>query len=147
MTVTARWLVERCLPEDARAVRALAEAAQLDVDPFRELALSHAILLVARARPGDPPLAFALAWQVADEVELLDIAAHQEHRRRGLAHALLEALFEEAHRKHMSAIFLEVRPSNEAARALYRATGFSEVGRRPRYYGDGEDALLLRRDL
>ena len=41
---------------------------------------------------------------------------------------------------------LEVRPSNAAARTLYRSLGFRETGRRPRYYGD-EDALLMTLDL
>lgn len=141
------WLVERCQPQDAEAVRALAEAAELHVDPERELAREHALLLVARAHADEAPLAFLLAWHVADELELLDVATHPERRRRGLGHALLEALFAEARGARTTRIFLEVRPSNQAARALYRATGFDEVGRRPRYYPDGEDALLLRRDL
>jgi ribosomal-protein-alanine N-acetyltransferase len=41
---------------------------------------------------------------------------------------------------------LEVRPSNVAARVLYRSLGFDETGVRPRYYGD-EDALLMTLDL
>jgi ribosomal-protein-alanine N-acetyltransferase len=44
-------------------------------------------------------------------------------------------------------MFLEVSERNAAARALYAAAGFAEVGRRRRYYADGADALVLRRDL
>jgi [ribosomal protein S18]-alanine N-acetyltransferase len=43
-------------------------------------------------------------------------------------------------------VYLEVRPSNLAARALYGSLGFAETGVRPRYYGD-EDALLMTLDL
>jgi ribosomal-protein-alanine N-acetyltransferase len=42
---------------------------------------------------------------------------------------------------------LEVAAENSAALGLYRALGFSRVGRRPRYYADGGDAVVLRRDL
>jgi ribosomal-protein-alanine N-acetyltransferase len=44
-------------------------------------------------------------------------------------------------------MFLEVAEANAAARALYAAAGFAEVGRRRRYYADGGDALVLRRGL
>jgi ribosomal-protein-alanine N-acetyltransferase len=44
-------------------------------------------------------------------------------------------------------MFLEVAPGNAAARALYASAGYAEVGRRPRYYPDGSDALLLARAL
>ena len=46
----------------------------------------------------------------------------------------------------MGCVYLEVRPSNLAARALYGSLGFTETGVRPRYYGD-EDALLMTLDL
>jgi ribosomal-protein-alanine N-acetyltransferase len=45
------------------------------------------------------------------------------------------------------AMFLEVAEGNAAARALYGAAGFAEAGRRRRYYADGGDALVLRREL
>jgi ribosomal protein S18 acetylase RimI-like enzyme len=86
-----------------------------------------------------------LAWHIGDELELLDIATDARERRRGLGRALLWALEGEARARGASAIYLEVRPSNGAARSLYVAHGFDEVGRRPRYYPDGEDALLMRR--
>jgi ribosomal-protein-alanine N-acetyltransferase len=44
-------------------------------------------------------------------------------------------------------MFLEVAPENFAARALYASAGYTEVGRRPRYYPDGSDALVLARPL
>ena len=44
-------------------------------------------------------------------------------------------------------MFLEVSTRNEAARTLYARAGFTEVGRRARYYADGSDALVLRAAL
>ena len=81
---------------------------------------------------------------VADELHITTIAVRPERRRRGHARALLGAAlatFPEARLVH-----LEVRPTNEAARALYSSLGFRVAGRRPRYYGD-EDALLMTLDL
>lgn len=140
-------IIERCRAEDCDAVRALATGAGLDVDPARELGLEHARLFVAREEAQGAPIAFLLAWHVADEFELLDVATAETARRRGLGRALLAELVSEARSLAASAIYLEVRPSNAAALALYLGAGFSEVGRRPRYYPDGEDALLLRREV
>jgi len=82
--------------------------------------------------------------RVADELHVTTLAVRPEHRRRGHARTLVEgALAESPEARHA---YLEVRPSNAAARALYGSLGFVEVGRRPRYYGD-EDAVLMARDL
>ncbi len=126
---------------------ALAKGLGLTVDAAAELGRAHAVLLVAREHEGGAPVAFALAWQVADELELLDLGTDPAFRRRGLARALLNALFARANAAAVSALYLEVRPSNAAALSLYRASGFTELARRPRYYPDGEDALLLRREV
>jgi [ribosomal protein S18]-alanine N-acetyltransferase len=53
----------------------------------------------------------------------------------------------EARGRGARATLLEVSISNAAGRALYDQTGFVEVGRRPRYYADGSDAMILRVDL
>jgi len=82
--------------------------------------------------------------RVADELHVTTLAVRSEHRHRGYARALVEsAVSESPDARHA---YLEVRPSNAAARALYGSLGFVEVGLRRRYYGD-EDALLMARDL
>jgi ribosomal-protein-alanine N-acetyltransferase len=69
-------------------------------------------------------------------------------RRRGLGTALLAAAMAGARLRGAEAMFLEVAAAgNPAALGLYRGLGFVEVGRRRRYYPDGSDALVLRRDL
>jgi ribosomal-protein-alanine N-acetyltransferase len=82
--------------------------------------------------------------RVADEMHVVTIAVRPEHRRQGHARSLLEAAF--AFYPGVSRVYLEVRPSNTPARALYESLGFEEGGRRPGYYGD-EDALLMTLDL
>ena len=89
-----------------------------------------------------------MALVMADEGEIADVAVLPAAKRRGIARALLERMSAELAEEGVHALFLEVRESNTAARALYSALGFAEVGRRPAYYRHpSEDALLLRRDL
>lgn len=81
-------------------------------------------------------------WQL-DELHILKVATHPAYRRHGLATSLLEAAHEEARRQRGRGLILEVRPSNRAALLLYRRLGYQVVGRRPRYYSDGEDATVM----
>jgi ribosomal-protein-alanine N-acetyltransferase len=83
----------------------------------------------------------------ADEAEILTLAVAPSGRRQGRGRALLEAAFAEMAARAAAQVFLEVSTANAAARALYAAAGFVEVGRRRRYYRDGADALVMRRDL
>lgn len=88
-------------------------------------------------------LGFAGMMFVAEEAHVMNIAVRPDRRRLGLGERMLAELVARAHRRGIDALTLEVRVSNEPARALYRRFGFVEAGRRPRYYGDGEDALIL----
>ncbi|MCB9651072.1 MAG: ribosomal protein S18-alanine N-acetyltransferase [Deltaproteobacteria bacterium] len=93
------------------------------------------------------PRGFALVQVVADEAELLLIAVRPEARRSGAGRALFEAARRQAVAEGAEAMFLEVAANNHAALAFYAALGFSEVGRRRRYYADGQDAVAMRADL
>ena len=81
---------------------------------------------------------------VIDELHVMTIAVRPERRRKGFARTLVKAAVA-AHPRAWR-VYLEVRPSNLAARALYDSLGFVQTGIRPGYYGD-EDALLLTLDL
>ncbi|MCB9680383.1 MAG: ribosomal protein S18-alanine N-acetyltransferase [Alphaproteobacteria bacterium] len=86
-----------------------------------------------------------LASAVADQGEILTLAVLPTHRRRGLAHALLDAVDVTWRAMAVQTAWLEVRVDNTAARALYAARGWSEHGLRRAYYEDGADALVLSR--
>ncbi len=87
-------------------------------------------------------------YKVQNEIEILNIAIAADFQRRGEGTKLLSALFAAGRKKQVTAIFLEVRPSNTAALALYNKFSFQEVGRRRKYYQDtNEDALILRKEL
>jgi tRNA threonylcarbamoyl adenosine modification protein YeaZ/ribosomal-protein-alanine acetyltransferase len=81
---------------------------------------------------------------VADEMEILNVAVKPMARRRGMASRLLTEAFAHASKHTVTRAYLEVRESNAGARAFYTSQGFSEQGRRKRYYADPtEDALVL----
>lgn len=87
--------------------------------------------------------AFAYAWFIGDELQLLDLGVSPKHRRQGLAKKLMKALAQQGRERGVTRITLEVRVDNLAAHVLYDALGFVAVGRRRAYYPDGCDALLL----
>jgi ribosomal-protein-alanine N-acetyltransferase len=83
---------------------------------------------------------------ISGEAHVVTLAVRPERRRRGFARALIEAALGDPVSAGARYLHLEVRPSNVAARVLYRSLGFDETGVRPRYYGD-EDALLMTLDV
>ena len=91
---------------------------------------------------------YVIAWFVADEAQVANLAVAPSQRGRGLGRRLLEAVLEEARERGCRSVHLEVRPSNTVALSLYESAGFRQVGRRRHYYADtGEDALVMRLDL
>lgn len=88
-----------------------------------------------------------LARTMADEAEIITLAVHPAARRLGLGAALMDAAMCHATAAGARAMFLEVAEHNDAARRLYLRLGFAEVGRRKRYYANGDDALVMRRAL
>ncbi len=90
---------------------------------------------------------FILAWMVADELHITNLAVAPEMRRKGIAVFLLTHLLDMAAEEAATWCTLEVRVSNAAARSLYKRFGFREVGVRESYYIDGEDAVALGLEL
>ncbi|WP_247730487.1 ribosomal protein S18-alanine N-acetyltransferase [Halovivax limisalsi] len=78
---------------------------------------------------------------------LKDIAVHPERRGEGVATALLERVFAVLREHGADSVKLEVRESNDPARELYRSAGFEPLRRVEGYYGNGEDALVLLREI
>tara|TARA_R110000850_G_C9965672_1_gene464806 strand:+ start:1269 stop:1664 length:396 start_codon:yes stop_codon:yes gene_type:complete len=89
---------------------------------------------------------FALGRVMADEAELLTIVVALAQRGQGTARTLLSDFDREARKLGATQAFLEVAADNAPARALYAATGWTQVGVRPGYY-NGTDARLLRKTL
>ena len=116
-----------------------------------ELGRSWARLWVVResdAAARDEVRAFLCAWVVADELHVLNVATAADQRRRGHGRVLLAHALDFAAGQRVRLVLLEVRRGNAAAIGLYRAFGFTAMGIRAQYYGDGEDAveMVLRLD-
>jgi ribosomal-protein-alanine N-acetyltransferase len=85
-------------------------------------------------------IAFVLYRFFDEHREITLLATHPERQRRGDMKFLLTYLLER--KSPQERIWLEVHEKNEPARQLYGVLGFQEVGRRPKYYRDGGDAVL-----
>lgn len=153
-TVDQDILVEGGSSEDIAAVMAIMEEAF--GDRFGEawtrsqlagiLPMGGVSLMLARLRDDKETIGFSLFRTVGDEAELLLIAVLPVHHRRRVGQRLLDDFLERARNEGVERVHLEVRDGNPAV-GMYRAAGFSPVGRRRNYYRapDGKrfDAITL----
>lgn len=102
------------------------------------------------ATVGGELVAYSVLMLALDESHLLNLTVSGAWQRRGYGRGMLLHLMDAARTAGTRRMFLEVRPSNDAGRALYAANGFLQIAVRRAYYpaeGGREDALLLARDL
>ncbi|TWI14231.1 ribosomal protein S18-alanine N-acetyltransferase [Aerolutibacter ruishenii] len=95
-------------------------------------------------------IGYVLMSIAAGEAHILNVCVAPEHQGRGLGRRLVRAVMHVARGRGAERVFLEVRPSNVGAIALYHDEGFNEIGRRPRYYParDGrEDAIVMAMEI
>jgi [ribosomal protein S18]-alanine N-acetyltransferase len=141
-----------------RLERQSATAGHWTEDQYRNALKSGStkcLVLVIESSPTTPPsdappsiLGFLVAQHIAPEWELENIVVAASARRKGLGKCLLQHLITAAREINSTAVLLEVRESNTAARALYEKAGFVQTGRRKSYYiNPQEDAVLYRRTL
>jgi ribosomal-protein-alanine N-acetyltransferase len=114
------------------------------------LPMSGVFLTLALDCAHESIVGFSLVRMVADEAELLLIAVLPGDQRRGVGTLLLDHFVERAREDGVARVHLEVRDGNPAI-AMYRAAGFSPVGRRRNYYhatnGQRYDAITLAHEL
>ena len=134
---------------------------EIEKDGFRhpwsreliERELGHAwsqILLACEPGPGGAEcvVGYIVFWLVHDEIHVLNVATAIEARHRGVGRALMAAAENAGRTRGARISTLEVRRSNEAALALYRAIGYRQVGVRPNYYAEeNEDAIVMVKQL
>lgn len=139
---------------DLDALTAL--VARVLTSPWHRAAIEAALVApgartaLAVFRPDGPDSAlagFVLARRGAELLEIDLVGVDPAHRRSGIASRLLAELIDAEHQDGAEEVQLELAAANAPARALYEGLGFVVVGRRARYYPDGDDALLLTRIL
>lgn len=139
-------------PARAADLGALAEIERRVLPPgwseeeLREFLRAESSLCLVAVRQ-DRVVGSVLYRSVLDEAELLRLAVLRHHRRRGVAGELLQAAEGGLRERGVAHCHLEVRADNLAARSFYERSGWSESGRRPGYYPDGVDAVLMDRRL
>ncbi len=136
--------------EDLDAIASL-EAECFPVEPWSRRMLADSFLsgnfYGTLLEEGGTVVAYGGMSVVLDEAEIQLVATAEMYRRCGRGGRILEDLIEEAKRRKVKRIFLEVRVSNAAAQILYLKYGFVGIYSRTRYYPDGEDALVMKKEL
>ena len=99
------------------------------------------------AYEGEALAGYAGGWIVDGQVQILKVGVDPAMRRRGIARELLAHVAADARDLGASRCSLEVRAGNVGAQELYSALGFRSLGVRPRYYSDGEDAVIMEGPL
>ena len=142
-------------PDDVAAVTAL-EAEVFGPDAWSAESVHeeltgerrHAVVAVSASGDGSGEVVgYAVTLRSDDVLDLQRIAVAPAHRRSGLARQLLDAVRSAGPAAGAHRMLLEVSDGNAAALAFYVAEGFVQIDRRPRYYRDGSDALVLRAPL
>jgi ribosomal-protein-alanine N-acetyltransferase len=148
-------LIRAAVPEDIQQLIELAAesdtAAHWSAREYNALFAPEApervaLVAVEELQPGT--VGFVIARCGGDEWEIENVVVATDARRKGIAGLLVQEILRQARERRVNDVFLEVRESNAAARAMYERFGFHEQGRRPRYYREPEeDALVLRKTL
>ena len=121
------------------------------IDPWSEKSvaseLNNPLSLWLVALDGDRVAGYVGSQSVLGESDMMNVAVHPDYRRQGIAEQLCLALVEALKEKGNHCLTLEVRSSNEPAKALYEKLGFGQIGLRKNYYRNPrEDALILRKE-
>ena len=99
------------------------------------------------AEDGGEVIGYGGFTAAADTADIDNIAVVENYRRGGVAKAVVAELCKKAKKSGVKKLFLEVRVSNFAAMSLYLKCGFKGVYARSRYYPDGEDCLVMVKEL
>ncbi len=146
MDLCFRYAIESDLA-DIVAIENSSMSAPWSLDSYSEAIDSeHAFILVATV--DDDIAGFAVFYLTPPESELPDIVVNDKYRRMGVGRALLHYAFSELKDRSVDKVFLEVRVSNYAARALYDSIGFQQIGIRKYFYSAPiEDAICMSLDI
>lgn len=139
--------IRRAIADDATAISEM-EAEYFShpwsrKDIFTYICSGDSMSFVATSDTGEV-IAYLLGRIIAPEGEIYRIAVKESSRRRGVGYRLLSYALKTERGRGLECTFLEVRSKNEAAIALYRAYGFSDIGIRKNYYkSPTDDAIVM----
>lgn len=126
---------KECFPEEPWSYRMLASS--FESDGFTGLL----------AEDGGEIIGYGGITVAADSADIDNVAVAEPYRSSGVGTALVGGLVEVAKNANAKKVFLEVRVSNSVAMELYIKCGFKGAYARTRYYSDGEDCLVMVKEL
>lgn len=142
--------IRRALPADARALAVL-EQTQPRASGWKETGfageLAQPCSAVWAAWENTQAVGFVALRFAADFCEILNVAVHPDYTRRSIGHKLLSYALEQIKAQGVCRVTLEVAADNIPARGLYAKIGFEPLGVRKRFYANGQDALILGKNL
>lgn len=137
--------IRRMIADDVPEVAGL--EAEIFSDPWREKDIFSCVTtptgICYSAVSDGRVIAYVIGRMIAPEGEIYRIATAPQYRRRGIAYRLLDYAVKCEKGKGLECLFLEVRSQNIAARNLYRAYGFKEIGERKNYYSNPTDNAIV----
>lgn len=120
---------------------------QIFKDPWSIYAIAEGILAPAfkgfSVKERGEIIGYYGFYSIPPEAHIANVAVKREHRGFGISDLMMEDMFKRCKALGITDYTLEVRPSNVVARGLYEKYGFKQEGLRKRYYGDGEDAVIM----
>lgn len=134
--------LNKCLDLDQKSLNGLWTKSQWEI----ELTNPKRICLGIIEMETKKLLSLCTAWLVIDELHITFMAVHPIYQRRGLGRVLLSDLIKRSKSLQTNHIYLEVKNNNEEAKAFYKSMGFKIVGKRSKFYKDGSDALILKKE-
>ena len=134
--------INDCLELDQKSLKGIWNRSQWE----RELTDSKRICLGVLDLKTKKILGLCTSWLILDELHITLVAVNPIHQRKGLGKFLLSDLIKRSRSLRTNQIHLEVKETNEPAKALYKSMGFKTINKRTNFYKDGTNALLLTKE-
>ena len=135
--------LDACIELDQKSFKGLWTSSQWE----RELLDPKRICLGALESDSRKLLGLCSGWLVIDELQITALAVHPLHLRKGLGKLILKSVINRSRSIGINQIKLEVKDTNEPAKALYNSLGFKVKGHRSNFYKDGCNAIIYIKEL
>jgi len=146
-TICGNMKIERVEPKDIKDIIEIEK--NCFKDPWSsfsfESELTNADSIFLKAIEDDKMIGYIIIRKLLDEFHIMNVAIAPEYRRKGFAQKLIDHMFENLSSGKL--LLLEVRKSNQAAISLYQKNGFTLLHTRKAYYSDGEDAVVMMKEI
>lgn len=92
-------------------------------------------------------IGFLIYRNIGGDFEIIQLALNKAYQRQGLASMMIDYMIQDAQSSHIEFIYLEVEMDNLPALNLYKKYGFEAIHQRKNYYGHGQDAIVMRKEM